>query len=214
MSLLYTRNGDSGITSLYNGKKVRKDDKTIIVLSEIDHLISLFGHYIKGYENIQTGLMDICTIIANPDVNYEFDSNNELIIFVENETNNIMSKLPKLKEFILSNNEFHVIRTLCRMTETKIVTIVNERNLSKNIIPFINRLSSLMFALAYCKSFDTNNIIKYKSSYLVLKEKNKFRSKEYLNNLIFYFQLIVLTIIGLFVSNFVVMSFLFVCFRI
>ena len=40
---LYTRNGDKGTTSLYNGEKVGKSSDKIRLLAEIDHFISLYG---------------------------------------------------------------------------------------------------------------------------------------------------------------------------
>lgn len=169
MPILYTKNGDLGTTCLYNGQKVSKSDETISLLGKIDSFISLFGRYVvnndQKYSCILDGLMDICTIVANPGKNYIFDEKLELLRFIENETDSIMEKLPKLTKFIHSTNDYHIVRTSCRETESLIVHTVVNRNLSKNILSFFNRLSSLLFALGYQESMK-KKVIYYSSKYL------------------------------------------------
>ena len=163
---LYTRTGDKGTTSLYNGDKVRKNNDRIILLAELDHFISLYGAEFSEDTEILTALMDICTIIANPSKNYLFDPEDVLVKFIEHDTDKIMANLPKLTKFILSDNYIHVIRTACRKLETKLVELNND-----NINKFINRLSSLLFARAYAKSKG----IFYVSTYL--REDKESRKK-------------------------------------
>lgn len=161
---LYTRNGDKGKTSLYNGEKVSKSNDKIRLLAEIDHFISLYGSKFSDDTEILTGLMDICTIVANPSKCYEFDIENLLVDMIENETDTIMKSLPKLTKFILSDNYIHVIRTECRKLETRLVELEND-----SINKFINRLSSLLFARAYAKSKGKF----YTSTYIYVKDMKK-----------------------------------------
>lgn len=165
---LYTRNGDKGTTSLYNGEKVGKSSDKIRLLAEIDHFISLYGSNFSDDIEILIALMDICTIVANPSKCYEFDFENDLVNMIESETDSIMKKLPKLTKFILSDNYIHVIRTECRKLETKLVELNND-----SINRFINRLSSLLFARAYAKSKGKF----YTSKYIYVKEMKKIEDE-------------------------------------
>lgn len=187
---LYTRTGDKGTTSLYNGRKVRKNNKRIKLLAELDHFIALYGAEFSDDNEILTALMDICTIVANPSKEYIFDPEDVLVSFIENKTDTIMESLPKLTKFILSDNYVHVIRTECRKLECELVVLDND-----NINKFINRLSSLLFARAYAKS--KGNF--YVSTYLKEVKQVKDTSKR---NIIF----IMITVISLF---FIINNYLF-----
>ena len=128
---IYTKKGDSGSTSLYDGTKVIKND--IIVESEgsLDELNSELGlilayynvekneemttnnpHHEKNkkyYEllnNIQSELFDLGSIIAkNPNNSKEdeilFDKNNEYIKKIEESIDEMTNILPPLRNFIL-----------------------------------------------------------------------------------------------------------------
>lgn len=147
MPKLYTKMGDGGITRLFDGKKVKKSNQRIKLLSELDHFISVYGSEFPDDIEIITALMDICTIVANPSKNYIFDEDEILIKMIENKTDDLMNTLPKLTNFILPDNHLHIIRTTCRKLECDIVILNNN-----NVTRFINRLSSLLFAKAYSKS--------------------------------------------------------------
>ena len=80
-SMIYTRTGDSGNSSLYNGEKRRKDDAIFDALGSVDELNSNLGlaqEYVKASDvlkfpnfidiipEIQSRLLDIGSSIATP----------------------------------------------------------------------------------------------------------------------------------------------------
>lgn len=73
--------------------------------------------------------------------------------WIENISLELDSKLPALRQFILPSGSkasaaIHVARTVCRRVERNIVALSREKKLPDQAIPFINRLSSLLFVLA------------------------------------------------------------------
>lgn len=171
---LYTKNGDKGITSLYDGRKVSKDSEEIKLLATIDSFIALYGETYPDDIEILTALMDICTMVANPSQKYIFDPQNVLVSLIEEKTDSLMVTLPPLTKFILSDNHVHVIRTACRQLETELIFLKNNR-----VIQFINRLSSLLFARAYEQSKDSTRY--YVSTYIQKQKENKEKEEEEFN---------------------------------
>ena len=119
---MYTRKGDNGTTSLYDGSRVYKNDQRIVMLSQLDDFVSHFGDTFKSeYTNLTTALMDICTIVASPVIQYKFDEEQKLTTFIEKEIDLTYKKLPKLTKFILPDNKFHIVRTKCRICEISLI---------------------------------------------------------------------------------------------
>lgn len=128
---IYTKKGDSGSTSLYDGTKVIKNDIIVESVGSLDELNSELGlilayynvekneemttnnpHHEKNkkyYEllnNIQSELFDLGSIIAkNPNNSKEdeilFDKNNEYIKKIEESIDEMTNILPPLRNFIL-----------------------------------------------------------------------------------------------------------------
>jgi cob(I)alamin adenosyltransferase len=72
------------------------------------------------------------------------------------------SELPELDAFILPGGsrvaaQLHVARTVCRRAERSVTALLDELPaLGEVILPFINRLSDLLFALARWANAGTN----------------------------------------------------------
>ena len=126
---IYTKKGDSGSTSLYDGTKVIKNDIIVESVGSLDELNSELGLILahfnvlkyenkidkltdnnkKYYEllnNIQSELFDLGSIIAkNPNNSKEdeilFDKNNEYIKKIEENIDEMTNILPPLRNFIL-----------------------------------------------------------------------------------------------------------------
>jgi cob(I)alamin adenosyltransferase len=147
---IYTKKGDTGSTSLYDGSKVIKNNIIVESVGSLDELNSEIGvilayynqtnikdsHNSKYYNllnNIQSELFDLGSIIAkNPNNSDEnevlFDKNNEYIKIIEELIDEMTQKLPLLRNFILPGGNLliasiHKARTICRRSERSITSI-------------------------------------------------------------------------------------------
>jgi cob(I)alamin adenosyltransferase len=171
MAKIYTKNGDTGMTSLLNGRRISKSDLRIESYGTIDELISnigLLNNYIDDKHNedyllkIQRELMTIASILSDDNENMlssTFALSDDEIIKLENEIDNIESQLSSLHEFVIpgeniSSSICHIVRTICRRSERIIVKLSLKEPLNKNIIVFINRLSDYFFVLSRLLSSD------------------------------------------------------------
>ena len=78
---------------------------------------------------------------------------NDDVKFLEENIQRFEKDLPTLRRFILPTGVqtaalLHVSRAICRRVERSIVTLSKEKKISENAIPYINRLSDLLFTLA------------------------------------------------------------------
>lgn len=174
---IYTKTGDKGQTSLYDGSRVDKSNSIIETLGNIDelnceigcilaHCINYDNDEIKILEKVQNWLFDIGTIIAMPknkdSTEIIFDKNEEYTLQLETLIDLMTNKLPKLKNFILPGGNIiianiHKSRAICRRAERSIVLLANNNNYIKiNCIKFINRLSDYLFTLARYVAFINN----------------------------------------------------------
>lgn len=161
MSKIYTRTGDKGKTSLFDGKRVLKSDKKVDSYGTIDELnsaIGAAGAFIKDksikkeLEEIQNDLLEIGSSLAvSQTLPADQISNrpHELEILIDKLTN----KLPPLTQFILPGGGrggalLHVARTVTRRAERNIVFLNKTEEIDETIIVYLNRLSDLLFTMA------------------------------------------------------------------
>ncbi len=180
MPKIYTKTGDKGKTSFYNCNKTDKDNELIDITGEIDELNSFIGlikledldddfniyNYIK---QIQSYLCDLSTLIAYSEKKYIFDVDLVYTKGLENYIDIMTLELPKLQNFILSNNIFHTCRTITRRVERKLVSVMKKHSyINDNALIYINRLSDYFFTLARYITFKKNisDVIYHKSSIL------------------------------------------------
>ncbi|MGL4854197.1 MAG: cob(I)yrinic acid a,c-diamide adenosyltransferase [Lentisphaeria bacterium] len=155
MVKIYTKSGDQGSTSLYDGSRVPKSSPIIAILGDLDELNSFLGlakckTTIKGFydsiADIQHQIYLISAQIASP-----HKSPQPLPIdTLEKQIDQIMVSLPKIYEFTTpGSNElnalFHICRTICRRTERTMQQLQEPHN---NALIYINRLSDLLYAFA------------------------------------------------------------------
>ena len=165
---IYTKNGDQGSTSLYDGTKVLKNNEILDCIGNIDELNSETGLLISFIRNqskfinivlflteLQSILFDIGAIIANPSDKKPifFDNNGENVKKLEFSMDAMTSELPKLVNFILPGGSVemsvtHKIRTICRRTERSLVELNKDNQNVKNCLIYLNRLSDYFFTLA------------------------------------------------------------------
>lgn len=161
---IYTRNGDMGTTSLIGRKKYNKDAEIFEVLGTIDELNALLGLFhsyednvvVKQIQDIQANLFELGALIANIHTSFEDyralgDKATELELLIDKLDDN----LPELTNFILPGGcvaavNFHLARAVCRRSERNLI-FLSKKPAYKDVIavvPYINRLSDLLFVLA------------------------------------------------------------------
>ncbi|KAG0308597.1 hypothetical protein BGZ98_007451 [Dissophora globulifera] len=169
-SQLYTRTGDRGESSLYNGERRLKTDRIFEALGAVDELNSSIGmahHYCKkagnGLEDqlieIQCNLQDIGSNIATPrhDAsetqlrNTLFDEGH--VEKLEGWIDTLDSQLPPLRNFILpsggeSSIFLHQSRSICRRAERTTIPVVEANDADESVLKYLNRLSDYLFAAA------------------------------------------------------------------
>jgi cob(I)alamin adenosyltransferase len=169
---IYTRTGDRGRTSLFNGQRVSKTDLRIEVYGTVDELNSMIGvasseirdkrrEIRKELLKIQSDLFRIGSGLSNPTRAYNLQSTTYLkkrIEEFENLIDEITLKMPKLGNFILPGGGkagamLHLSRAACRRLERRIVSLKFKEKVDSNIIIYLNRLSDLLFTMARFVNF-------------------------------------------------------------
>ncbi len=170
-SLIYTRSGDEGKTSLVSGSRVKKSNLRINMYGDLDELNSFIGLAIsyldrKKFNNEVSILEKIQHIIFDLGSNLACEKNRRAdfklpfvkkkdVVMLENAIDDMDSKLHKLKCFILPGGSvagahFHVCRTICRRVERMMILFedsTDESN-SPQDLAFMNRLSDYFFVLS------------------------------------------------------------------
>jgi cob(I)alamin adenosyltransferase len=162
---IYTKTGDKGKTRLCGGKEVLKDSMRVTAYGELDELSSNIGLALAFCKNtkiksiliqIQKDLFVLSAHIASPskdlqDTLPKFPKTK--IKNIEKLIDDISLKLKPLKKFILPGGTklasfLHVARTVCRRAERTCISLSQKENIFEYAIPYLNRLSDLLFVLA------------------------------------------------------------------
>lgn len=165
-SLVYTRTGDKGTTSLVGGQRVSKAHQRIESYGSIDELNSFLGLLIDSLSDeedkeflrfVQHKLFTLGSYLAtdqeNTELRVESKVTDESIARVEKEIDRLDGNLPKQTNFVLpgggrSASLAHVCRTVCRRAEREIYRLAETDPVEENVLKFINRLSDYLFVLA------------------------------------------------------------------
>lgn len=157
---IYTKKGDFGETGIYGNKRLPKDDILIQTIGSLDELNASVGYLISlvSDKNITSLLQDIQNSIFSigamvQAVPTKTTKNTVDTHELEHWIDIWDTQLPKLSHFILPGGGntgawCHMTRTICRKTERNIIALTKKQTLSKNIIPYLNRLSDFFFVLA------------------------------------------------------------------
>ncbi|KAI8087728.1 Adenosylcobalamin biosynthesis, ATP:cob(I)alamin adenosyltransferase-like protein [Gilbertella persicaria] len=171
---IYTKTGDKGTSSLYNGERRNKDDDVFEALGTTDELSSHIGlamefledyswgtELIKRLTKIQCLLQDAGSNIATPReqsnesrlVRTAFDPSGTQVDQLETWIDEYDEQLPKLTKFILPSGGkpsacLHVARTVCRRAERRVQPLVRDHLCDESVAIFLNRLSDLLFNAA------------------------------------------------------------------
>lgn len=163
---VYTRAGDDGTTGLASGKRIPKDSLRIEAYGTVDELNSVVGvalaagtheSMLPAFAIIQQVLFNLGSDLAMteedkqrwpvPQVEGRHVEQLEAWIDEWNET------MEPLKSFILPGGDLaaaqlHVARTVCRRAERLAIALSREEPVGPQVIPYLNRLSDLLFVAA------------------------------------------------------------------
>lgn len=160
---IYTKAGDKGKTSTYDGVKVSKDDVRVESYGTIDELGSFLGlakNYVDNeklyneIQSIQNKLFTVATNLATEDHSkVAHHIVEEDIKELEDLVDYYMGALDNPTGFIVNGSNIksaylHVARTVCRRAERNIIRLANEADIEPLVIKYVNRLSDTLYAMA------------------------------------------------------------------
>ena len=174
--MLYTRKGDTGTTKTFGcDQRVSKSSTVSEALGTLDEINSFLGicktasaennfsfeneAVSKIIDTVQQTLFSIQAELAGADKHV----GEEKIKWVEGIIDGIEKKLPPIKSFFVSGGtklaaQFDFARTLARRAERRVVGVSEEGKITigPHTLPFLNRLSSLLYALARFANHSAN----------------------------------------------------------
>ena len=172
--MLYTGKGDNGTTKLFDcpqGTRISKSAFVFEALGTIDELNSSLGYaktlsqkavlsvfvatkkvsYEEIIGNLQQHLFCVQAEIGGSKIHLK----KEHLLYLEKVIYEIETLLPPIKSFIISGGGetgayLDITRTVARRAERQIISLRdrNERKISDTSIAYLNRLSSILYALA------------------------------------------------------------------
>ena len=173
-SLVYTKTGDKGTTSLVGGSRVPKTHIRLEAYGTVDELNSHLGWlntYLQDESDrdfilsIQHKLFAIGSHLAPTRKNATEGCqhhNSENVENIEREIDKLDEQLPELCAFIIPGGSrgaavCHVCRTICRRAERRILALSETCTISPEVLAFVNRLSDYLFVLSRKINFDEQN---------------------------------------------------------
>lgn len=166
LTKVYTRKGDAGETSLGGGQRVPKNSARVSAYGAVDELNAAIG--LAAAHGLAPRLLAILLVIQNesfhlgadlafreadkqayPLPQIEARHVSQLEAWID-ELNEIVGPL---ENFILPGGslgaaQLHVARTVCRRAERKVLTLAQEEPIGGQVLPYLNRLSDLLFVMA------------------------------------------------------------------
>lgn len=165
---IYTRTGDQGQTSLFGGGRVAKDHLRVAAYGDVDELNAALGTVMACepveleralLESVQRDLFAIGGQLASPKPDkvaralVKAALPADRIEALEAAMDRADGELAPLAAFVLPGGTMkaallHVARTVCRRAERSVVTLDRDEKVAPPILPYLNRLSDLLFVLA------------------------------------------------------------------
>jgi len=162
---IYTRTGDAGETSYFDGTRVRKDDPRLDTYGDVDELNAWLG-LVRAWskdadldqllDRVQRDLFALGAQLADPGDKLAARVTKAIVADadverLEAQIDRIEAGLPPLRKFILAGGTpagaaLHVARTVCRRAERRMVAL--DPPVDAVLLRYVNRLSDLLFVLA------------------------------------------------------------------
>jgi cob(I)alamin adenosyltransferase len=166
---IYTRTGDHGETSLFDGTRVSKADARVDTYGDVDELQAWLGFARAAgtperlgvmLEQIQRDLFALGAQLADPEHRIaarvtKASLSDDDVMRLESWIDALEAPLPPLRHFILAGGApagaaLHIARAVCRRAERRMVALGADARL----ITYINRLSDLLFVMARASNHD------------------------------------------------------------
>jgi cob(I)alamin adenosyltransferase len=163
---IYTKTGDSGETSLFDGTRVRKTDPRVVAYGDVDELQACLG--MARAATLPADLDEMCVTLQRDlfalgarlaDPAHKIAKRVEKIVIddrsvarLESWIDQLDTEIPPLRHFILSDGcpagaTLHLARTVCRRAERAIL-LLDAGAVEPIVVVYINRLSDLLFTMA------------------------------------------------------------------
>jgi len=163
---IYTRTGDAGETSLFDGTRVSKADPRVAAYGDVDELAALLGLARAGegldeagrdlIVQLQRDLFALGARLADPSHKIagrvaKATLGPDDITRLEQWIDRLETGLPPLRHFILAGGcpagaALHFARTVCRRAERRMVEL--DPPVDPDLLKYVNRLSDLLFMFA------------------------------------------------------------------
>jgi cob(I)alamin adenosyltransferase len=162
---IYTRTGDAGETSFFDGTRVRKSEPRVDAYGEVDEVNACLGlarascadHDIDAeLAHLQRDLFALGARLADPGEKIaarvtKVAIGDDDVTRLEQLIDRYEAELPPLRRFILAGGSptgaaLHVARAVCRRAERRMVAL--EPAVDGVLVRYVNRLSDLLFVMA------------------------------------------------------------------
>ncbi|MCQ8242529.1 cob(I)yrinic acid a,c-diamide adenosyltransferase [Rhizosaccharibacter radicis] len=162
---IVTRTGDDGSTALGDGSRTPKDAVRVEAYGTVDEANAALGllrcqlapdtpeELSALLRRIQDGLFDIGGDLCIPGTEGRFRLDGRLLERLDTEIVRLADKQEPLNSFVLPGGtmaaaQAHVVRTLVRRAERRVVTLAAVEPVNPLVVRTLNRLSDYLFALA------------------------------------------------------------------
>ena len=163
---IYTKTGDSGDTSLFDGTRVSKTDPRVAAYGDVDELQACLG--VVRAAGLPQDLDDMCVTLQRDlfalgarlaDPSHKIAKRVEKIVIddasvtkLEGWIDSLDTEIPQLRHFILSDGRpagaaLHFARTVCRRAERAVLSLGKDA-VEPVVLVYLNRLSDLLFTMA------------------------------------------------------------------
>ncbi len=159
----YTGTGDKGETSLYGGTRVGKENPRVEAYGAVDELnshVGLVRAWVKDrrldgiLRAVQKDLFVLGGDLATELVSAKVPRiEKRHVADLEKVLDGVHGELKPLRRFVLPTGGvagagLHVARAVCRRAERRVASLAKVESVNPEAIPYLNRLSSLLFDLA------------------------------------------------------------------
>ncbi|WP_143463619.1 cob(I)yrinic acid a,c-diamide adenosyltransferase [Levilactobacillus enshiensis] len=169
---IYTKGGDKGKTSLFDGLRVEKDSIRVETYGTFDELnanISLADKFCKSEKNkkilqtVEYRMFYLQGEIATKDTD-KFLKQSQFITdddthALEKVIDDYTKELPPIHSFILPGSstagaQLHVCRTICRRAERSFVKLSKSIEFRPELERYVNRLSDFLYIMARSEDYE------------------------------------------------------------